>query len=317
MEAPESTIPRRSRSDPGRSLRASLSRAAGLALPLGGLGLAAAAAAVGASIVATPGVAVAEAHFDHVETEATARAVLFGADRAPSVDAASWDASEQPVVRIRSRGAAVERLQLRLAELGYDAGTPDGQFGRGVRTAVLEFQFDRFGEADGIVGPGTWAALAVAQDHRPAAPTTTPGGQPLLTRYAPGSAQAIALFEEAAAAAGVPVSWARSDALHELLAAESDGRVGRPNYTYGRRSRNTSHWREVHAEVRAGLRTTSSTATGLGQLLIANVDRHYPSGRAGIGDAFEEAVGMLKYIQDRHDTPERAWSRYNSAHEGY
>lgn len=317
MEAPEGAIPRRSRSDPGRAVRASLTHVQGLTLPLGGLGLAAAAVAVGASIVATPGVAVAEAHFDHVETETTAREVLFGDAHAPAVAAASWSPSEQPAVRLRSRGPAVERLQLRLAELGYDAGTPDGQFGRGVRTAVLEFQFDRFGEADGIVGPGTWAALAVAQDHRPAARTTTPGGQPLLTRYAPGSPEATALFEEAAAAAGVPASWARSDALHELLAAESDGRVGRPNYTYGRRSRNTDHWREVHAEVRAGIRSTTSTATGLGQLLIANVDRHYPSGRAGIGDAFEEAVGMLRYIEDRHDTPERAWSRYNSAHEGY
>lgn len=142
-------------------------------------------------------------------------------------------------------------------------------------------------------------------------------GLPVLATYPPRSPEAIALFEEAARRAGVPLEWARMEGLHELLDAESDGQVGRLNYTYGRRARRPERWAEVHDELRRGVRSAESSATGLGQLLLDNVDRYYPSGRAGIGDPLEEAVGMLRYIRDRYGDPDRAWARYNSAHEGY
>jgi SLT domain-containing protein len=53
-----------------------------------------------------------------------------------------------------------------------------------------------------------------------------------------------------------------------------------------------------------------STASGLGQLLLSNVDKYYPDGRNGIGDALNEAVGMLRYIHDRYGSPEVAGSVY-------
>lgn len=127
-------------------------------------------------------------------------------------------------------------------------------------------------------------------------------------RYAPGSTEQVALFTSAAFQAGVPTSWASSSALIGVLKGESDGWVGQPNYTYGARSRDHSLWPSVWAELKAGQRTTSSSATGLGQLILENVDRYYPGGRAGIGNATAEAVGMLRYIKDRYGSPEAAYA---------
>lgn len=135
--------------------------------------------------------------------------------------------------------------------------------------------------------------------------------------YPPGSPEARQLFREAASRAGLPPEWGDSPGLHNILRRESGGQVGRPNYTYGSRARDPSQWGSIHNELRNGRKTTRSSATGLGQLLLANVDRYYPSGRAGIGDPMEEAVGMLKYIQDRYGTPEAAWAAYGTRHEGY
>lgn len=134
---------------------------------------------------------------------------------------------------------------------------------------------------------------------------------PRRAQYLPFSAEAEALFADAARYAGLPVSWASSASLHNLLERESHGKVGVPNYTYGARSSNPDRWHEVHAELRAGRKTATSSATGLGQLILDNVDAHYPSGRAGIGDPLEEAVGMLRYIQDRYGNPSTAWSSHN------
>lgn len=125
--------------------------------------------------------------------------------------------------------------------------------------------------------------------------------------YVPGSARQIALFEEAAEVAGVPRAWASDPGLISLLKSESEGRVGVPNYTYGERSANESQWPEVWAELKSGTKSTASSATGLGQLTLPNVDEYYPDGRAGIGDALNEAVGMLRYIESRYGTPHEAW----------
>lgn len=140
---------------------------------------------------------------------------------------------------------------------------------------------------------------------------------PRLERYAPNSPEARALFREAARLAGVPESWADSPGLHNILARESNGRVGVPNYTYGSRARDPSQWGSVHEELKNGRISARSSATGLGQLLLSNVDRYYPAGRQGIGDPLQEAAGMLSYIKDRYGSPEAAWARYNTRHEGY
>ena len=59
------------------------------------------------------------------------------------------------------RGADVKELQGRLTDLGYYAGRLDGVFARLTDQAVRDFQADYFGraEADGKVGPITWAKL--------------------------------------------------------------------------------------------------------------------------------------------------------------
>lgn len=158
--------------------------------------------------------------------------------------------------------------------------------------------------------------------------TTTPGTTPPpsstangVRQYTPGSPEQVALFTEAGRRIGMSEEqarqWATSPGLQNILRRESNGQVGRPNYTYGARARDPSQWASVHRELQNGQKTTRSSATGLGQLLLSNVDKYYPSGRRGIGDPVEEAAGMMRYIQDRYRTPENAWAQYGRNHEGY
>jgi hypothetical protein len=132
---------------------------------------------------------------------------------------------------------------------------------------------------------------------------------PPQARYEPGSHAARSLFRVAAQYAGLPTEWADSEALHELLRRESGGWVGRPNYTFGElaATKNAARWpTEVWARLRAGEVWTKSTATGLGQLLTSNAKAKYPHGLDGIGQPLDEAVGMLRYIEDRYGSPETA-----------
>lgn len=133
-----------------------------------------------------------------------------------------------------------------------------------------------------------------------------PFGSP---RYKPGSPEQIELFTAAAAKLGVPSSWASDPGLIQIMELESGGWVGIPNYTYRpyHTPKNRSHWPRIWSELRQGIKSTKASATGLGQLLLANVDKYYPNGRAGIGDALSEAIGMLNYIKIRYGTPTHAW----------
>lgn len=137
---------------------------------------------------------------------------------------------------------------------------------------------------------------------------------PMQAHYAPGSLAQVQLFEAAARELGLPEAWAAHRALIKLLRAESNGRVGIPNFTYGDRALNPSRWWEVHAELRMGHISASSSATGLGQLILSNVMRYYPSGAAGIGSPLEEAMGMLAYIRERYGDPETAWNQYDDGY---
>ncbi len=119
------------------------------------------------------------------------------------------------------------------------------------------------------------------------------------------------VFRAAAFLAKVPRAWADSVGLRNLVQAESKGAVGRPNYTYGARSASPDRWASVHAELRAGRITELSSATGLGQLLLDNVEKYMPAGRAGIGDPVQEAAGMLRYIQAAYGNPEVAWGNHS------
>lgn len=61
-------------------------------------------------------------------------------------------------------GPEVEKLQTRLAELGFPPGKIDGDFGPATEAALLAFQKSRELLADGIAGPRTLAALGLADD---------------------------------------------------------------------------------------------------------------------------------------------------------
>ena len=62
-------------------------------------------------------------------------------------------------IKYRERSDRVKILQRRLGAVGFDAGVPDGIFGRGTRRAVKRFQRVSRLKADGYVGPATWKAL--------------------------------------------------------------------------------------------------------------------------------------------------------------
>ena len=218
------------------------------------------------------------------------------------------------ITRRGSAGESVVQLQERLNTLGYGAGPVDGQFGPITQGALRRFQIANNLNTTGRMDSATTVALnsPSAQRYEPQT-----GDVPKLETYPPGSPEQVRLFEEAARRVGVPESWASDPGLINILRRESNGRVGVPNYTYGARARNPAQWASVHQELKNGRKTARSSATGLGQLLLSNVDRYYPNGRAGIGNPVEEAAGMLAYIKDRYGHPATAWARYNTAHEGY
>lgn len=67
----------------------------------------------------------------------------------------------RPTLHEGDRGDDVRHLQRLLINAGYLSGSIDGMFGSGTRAAVSAFQRDQGLDADGIVGPRTWAALEV------------------------------------------------------------------------------------------------------------------------------------------------------------
>jgi|GEM_PF-1376253 len=64
-----------------------------------------------------------------------------------------------PLLRVGASGDHVERLQKRLSELGFDPGQADGIFGPKTEAALTAFQEEKNLTVDGIAGPKTWAAL--------------------------------------------------------------------------------------------------------------------------------------------------------------
>jgi lysozyme len=87
-------------------------------------------------------------------------------------------------------GNDINEMQGRLQDLGYYSGDIDGIFGRATESSVKDFQSDAMGtaQADGKVGPKTWAALW-GTDKVVAAPPTAAASPPgsnylLLTKTA-------------------------------------------------------------------------------------------------------------------------------------
>jgi peptidoglycan hydrolase-like protein with peptidoglycan-binding domain len=100
----------------------------------------------------------------------------------------SGSSATPPTVREGDSGAAVIQLQQALTALGYDCGGIDGSFGPHVMKAVEAFQAASGLSADGVVGPHTWSALAVAaaSGQPPAAPATPPSTGPAGAVYGLG-----------------------------------------------------------------------------------------------------------------------------------
>jgi hypothetical protein len=76
-------------------------------------------------------------------------------------------------------GPDVLAVQRRLTALGYDPGPLDGQYGPATERAVRAFQAGAAIEVDGVVGPGTRAALAEAEPRTPTA-GSAPGRKALV-----------------------------------------------------------------------------------------------------------------------------------------
>ncbi len=64
-----------------------------------------------------------------------------------------------PILKEGMRGSAISRLQDRLISLGFLQGEADGVFGSETLAAVKAAQSNFQLEADGVVGPATWRAL--------------------------------------------------------------------------------------------------------------------------------------------------------------
>lgn len=67
--------------------------------------------------------------------------------------------AEKNVLRENSVGKAVYILQAALYCLRYNVNGFDGEFGNGLKAAVVNFQKSKKLDADGVVGKKTWAAL--------------------------------------------------------------------------------------------------------------------------------------------------------------
>ena len=80
------------------------------------------------------------------------------------VGEATWEKlddanKDDPTLKKGAQEVAVRGVQRRLIQLGFDPGEIDGDFGDKTEAAVKAFQEKYELEADGIVGPLTWAAL--------------------------------------------------------------------------------------------------------------------------------------------------------------
>jgi peptidoglycan hydrolase-like protein with peptidoglycan-binding domain len=87
-------------------------------------------------------------------------AALTGLLLGLGVPAHAFPQATYPLTSNGNRGTDVVALQHLLAAHGHPV-TADGVFGSGTRSAVVAFQQSKGLTADGVVGPATWAALAI------------------------------------------------------------------------------------------------------------------------------------------------------------
>ncbi|MBJ7529880.1 MAG: peptidoglycan-binding protein [Nocardioides sp.] len=86
---------------------------------------------------------------------------------------------DEPDLSAGSSGEWVTYLQQLLQQAGYLATEPDGDFGPATEGAVRDFQAAQGLDADGAVGPLTWAALTgSAAPETPTDPEPEPDPDP-------------------------------------------------------------------------------------------------------------------------------------------
>lgn len=130
-----------------------------------------------------------------------------------------------------------------------------------------------------------------------------------LNRFVPGSKEAVMLFKIATKTAWLPEQWATSESLHYILKRESNWRVWVLNYTIKWMDLNTFKAKALSSNTKNPI-WTRSTASGLWQLLLSNIDIYYPSWRNWIWDPIEEAIWFMNYIKDRYWNPDVAGGIY-------
>ena len=87
-----------------------------------------------------------------------------------TTEAPSTTTTAAPQKDVQASVPKVLALQQRLAELGYDVGTPDGQLGARTSYAIMAFQKVEGLTRDGVAGPQVEAALATASKPGPMVP---------------------------------------------------------------------------------------------------------------------------------------------------
>jgi peptidoglycan hydrolase-like protein with peptidoglycan-binding domain len=78
------------------------------------------------------------------------------------------------MLRTGDEGPEVEALQVRLTELGYRPGTPDGRYGASTASAVMAFQKHEGLGRDGVAGPEVLGRIATPQGAGPRAGLPVP-----------------------------------------------------------------------------------------------------------------------------------------------
>ena len=146
-------------------------------------------------------------------------------------------AAAQPLLRVGSHGAAVVRLQRRLAALHYDIGAIDGSFGSQTFHGVVAFQKVNGLGRDGVVGPRTWAALARPVTPRPRRRLAATSVEVNLTRqvvYLARQGVVLRIFDASSGKASTPTPTGNFSVLRRINGwrQSSLGLLWRPNYFF-------------------------------------------------------------------------------------